>query len=162
MSPWHHDFSVPHEVPAAASRWTCRLFDSYHHVTGQWEHISGLKIYNMDPANMEIPVVTKQSKHNGKKMVSFCLFGKARCHVGSRISHNFSSFGVSFSQLGTPRILLFIWGGPLLFRASSIVATLVEGHYTQICASGRFFWLDSGLLIGGHCHGEHFWFYIYR
>ena len=87
---------------------------------------------------MEIPVVTKQSKHNGKKMVSFCLFGKARCQVGSRISHNFSSFGVSFSLLGTPRILLFIWGGPLLFRASSIVATLVEGHYTQICASGRF------------------------
>eukprot|EP00434_Breviolum_minutum_P039588 symbB.v1.2.035158.t1/scaffold4674.1/size36665/2 len=36
----------------------------------------------------------------------------------------------------TIMILLFIWGGPLLFRASSIVATLVEGHYTQICASG--------------------------
>ena len=53
MSPWHHDFSVSHEVPAAASRWTCRLFDSYHHVTGQWEHISGLKICNiMDHANL--------------------------------------------------------------------------------------------------------------
>eukprot|EP00435_Cladocopium_sp_Y103_P060631 s313_g22.t1 len=36
----------------------------------------------------------------------------------------------------TIMILTFIWGSPMLFRATSIILTLVEGHYTQICASG--------------------------
>lgn len=36
----------------------------------------------------------------------------------------------------TIMILIFIWGSPMFFRATSIISTLVEGHYTQICASG--------------------------
>eukprot|EP00913_Durusdinium_trenchii_P011751 g11037.t1 len=32
--------------------------------------------------------------------------------------------------------LVWIWGSPMIFRGSGIIACLVDGHYTQICASG--------------------------
>lgn len=32
---------------------------------------------------------------------------------------------------------MWIWGVPMVTRGFSIVAALVDGHYTQMCASGR-------------------------
>ena len=46
-------------------------------------------------------------------------------------------FLLCFFGGGILRIIVLIWGVPMIFRAVSIIATLVEGHYTQICASGR-------------------------
>ncbi|CAE7384499.1 ABCC11 [Symbiodinium natans] len=45
--------------------------------------------------------------------------------------------GEELSYLGaTIATLVWIWGSPMVFRFLSIIATLVDGHYTQVCASG--------------------------
>jgi len=45
--------------------------------------------------------------------------------------------GEQLSYLGTTiATLVWIWGSPMVFRFLSIIATLVDGHYTQMCASG--------------------------
>ncbi|CAE7384441.1 unnamed protein product [Symbiodinium natans] len=45
--------------------------------------------------------------------------------------------GEELSYLGaTVATLVWMWGSPMVFRFLSIIATLLDGHYTQICASG--------------------------